>query len=171
MLQNLKETYKSRWNDELEKLVYAYCTEHSMTRYSVHYLLFGGKPKLPVDFILKGQEEIEEKDQDYNNYSKMWKGRTNETYKIANQNTKDRRHQDKTKKDIKATLLPVQVGNRILVRDSTPREGSSKLKSFQGQEIYVLKEIKDPENLLYTMREQDKANSKSKTIHRNNIMP
>lgn len=101
----------------------------------------------------------------------MWKGRTNQTYKIANQNTKHRRHQDKTKKDIKATLLPVQVGNRILVRDSTPREGSSKLKSFQGQEIYVLKEIKDPENLLYTMREQDKANSKSKTIHRNNIMP
>ena len=58
MLQNLKETYKSRWNDELGKLVYAYCTENSMTRYSVHYSLFGGKPKLPVDFILKGQEEI-----------------------------------------------------------------------------------------------------------------
>ena len=42
-----------------------------MTGYSPYYLLFDRKPRLPVDFTLKGQQEIEEEDQDYNNYSKM----------------------------------------------------------------------------------------------------
>ena len=110
--------------------MYAYnCTRHSVTGYSPYYLLFGRKPRLPVDFILKGQQEIEE-DQDYNNYSKMWKERMNEAYKIANQNTTGRRQQDKARKDIKSTLQPWEVGDRVLVSNLTPREGSGKLKSF-----------------------------------------
>ena len=85
-------------------------------------MLFGRKPRLPVDFILKGQQETEEEDQGYNNYSKMWKERMNEAYHIANQNTIGRRHQDKTKKDTKATLQPLEVGDRALVSNLTPGE-------------------------------------------------
>ena len=85
--------------------MYAYnCTKYSVTGYSPYYLLFDRKPRLPVDFILKGQQEIEKEDQDYNTYSKMWKERMNKAYKIANQNTTGRRQQDKARKDIKSTL-------------------------------------------------------------------
>ena len=85
--------------------MYAYnCTKHSVTGYSPCYMLFGRKPRLTVDFVLKGQQEIEEENQYYNNYSKLWKERIYEAYKIANQNTTGRRQQNKTRKDIKSTL-------------------------------------------------------------------
>ena len=72
ILRTLEETYKSRWKDEINKLMKAYnCTKHSVIGCSLYHLLFGKRPRLPVDFILKGQQEIEEEDQDYKNYSKM----------------------------------------------------------------------------------------------------
>ena len=95
MLQTLEETCKSQWKDEHNKLMYTYnCTKHSVTGYSPYYLSFGRKPRLPVDSILKEHQEIEEKDQDYNNYSKIWKEVMNEAYKIGSQNITDRRQQD-----------------------------------------------------------------------------
>ena len=85
ILRTLEETCKSRWKDELNKLMYGYnCRKPSLTGYSPYYLLFGRKSRLPVGAILKGQHEIEEKDQDYNNYSKKRIERMNEAYKIAN---------------------------------------------------------------------------------------
>ena len=171
MLRTLEETCKSKWKDELNKLIYAYnCTKHSVTGYSPYYLLLGRTPQLPVDFILKGKQQIEAEDHDYSNYSKMWKERMNEAYEIANQNTRGRRHQDKTKKDIKATLQPLQVGDKVLVRNLNPREGSGKIKSFWEQKVHRIEEVKDPDGLVYTVKEIDKPNSRNRTLHRNNIM-
>ena len=87
-------------------------------------------------------------------------------YHIANQNTTGRRH----KRDAKATLQPLQVGDRVLVRNLTPREGCVKLKSFWEQKVYIIEEVKDPDSLVYTVKELDKPNSKSRTLHSNNIM-
>ena len=87
---------------------------------------------------------------------------------IANQNTTDRYQQDKTKKDIKSTLQPLEVGDRVLVRNLTPREESGKPKSFREQKVYIIEEVKDPDGSVYTVREQDKPNNKSRTLHRNN---
>ena len=66
MLRALNETCKLQWKDELE---YTYnCTKHSVTGYNPYYLLFCGKLRLPVHFILKEQQEIEVQEKDYNNY-------------------------------------------------------------------------------------------------------
>ena len=54
MLKTLEETEKKSWKDHVQKLVYAYnCTRHSTTGYEPYFLLFGRKPRLPVDLILK----------------------------------------------------------------------------------------------------------------------
>ena len=65
----------------------------------------------------------------------------------------------------------MQAGDRVLVRNLTPREGSGKLKSFWEKKVYIIEEVKDPDGLVYTVREQDKPNNKSRTLHRNNILP
>ena len=65
----------------------------------------------------------------------------------------------------------LQVDDRVLVRNITPRECSSKLKLFWKQTIYIIEEVKEPGGLVYSVREQDKPNRKSRTLHRDNIMP
>ena len=171
MLRSLEETCKSRWKDEIDKLIYAYnCTRHTVTGYSPYYLLFGRKPRLPLDFILRDQNEIEAEDRNYNEYAKIWKERMNEAYKIANQNTSQRRLHDKEYKDLKSTLEPLEVGDRVLVRNLTPRGGTGKLNTFWEQAVYVIKEKKDTDGLVYSVVEQGKPNAKIRTLHRNNLM-
>ena len=93
----------------------------------------------------------------------------NEVYEIANQNATSRHPQDKTRKGIKATLQPLLVGDRVLVKNIIPRECSGKLNSFWEQKVYIIEEVKDLGGLVYTVREEDKPNSKNKTLHRNNM--
>ena len=77
--------------------MFAYnCTKHSDTGYSPYYLLFGRKPRLPVDFILKDQEEIEVEGRRYSDHVQMWENRMNEAYNMATRNTLSRRGQNKT---------------------------------------------------------------------------
>ena len=74
MVRKLVETGKSRWKNEHNKFMYAYnFNKHSVMGYTPYYLLFSRKPQLPVDFILKARQEIEEEEQSYRDYSRMWR--------------------------------------------------------------------------------------------------
>ena len=58
MLRTLPEKLKYKWEDSLNKLMYAdNCTKHSVTGYSPYFLLFGRNPKLPIDIILSEHRE------------------------------------------------------------------------------------------------------------------
>ena len=96
----------------------------------------------------------------------------NRVYKRANQNTAARRYQDKKKKDVKSKLQSLEVGDRVLVRKWTPRKGRGELKSFWERKAYIVEVyiVIDSDGLVYTVEEQEKRPSKSKTIHINNIM-
>ena len=51
MIGKLGEDKKADWPGHLAEIVHAYNATHStMTRYSPHYLMFGQRPNLPVDF-------------------------------------------------------------------------------------------------------------------------
>ena len=84
----------------------------------------------------------------------MSKGRMNRVYKRANQNTTARLYQDKTKKDVKSTLQSLEVGNRVLVRNWTPRDGRGELKSFWEQKVYIAEVyiVLDSDGLVYTVK-------------------
>ena len=84
----------------------------------------------------------------------MWKGRMNRVYKRANQNTTARRYQDKTKKDVKSILQSLEVGDRVLVRNWTPREGRGELKSFWEQKVYIVGVyiVLDSDGLVYIVK-------------------
>ena len=82
------------------------------------------------------------------NYYKMWKERMNEAYRIINHSTTGRGHQDKTKENIKSTLQPSEVGDGII----SLREGSGKLISFWEQKVFIIKEFKNLDDLLYAVR-------------------
>ena len=51
MIQKLGEDKKADWQGHLAEIVHAYnVTQSAMTGYSPHYLMFGHRPRLPVDF-------------------------------------------------------------------------------------------------------------------------
>ena len=52
MIGKLEEDKKACWSEHLPKLLMAYNTTHSaVTGYSPYYLLFGRRPRIPVDYL------------------------------------------------------------------------------------------------------------------------
>ena len=52
MIGKLGEDKKADWSSHLAEIVHAYnATQSTITGYSPHYLMFGQRPRLPVDFI------------------------------------------------------------------------------------------------------------------------
>ena len=52
MIGKLGEDKKADWPSHLAEIVHAYnATQSAVTRYSPHYLMFGQRPRLPVDFV------------------------------------------------------------------------------------------------------------------------
>ena len=51
MIRKLGEDKKANWPGHLAEIVHAYnATRSTMTGYSLHYLMFGQRPRLPVNF-------------------------------------------------------------------------------------------------------------------------
>ena len=54
MLRTLLEKYRTSWKDHVNRVIHAYNhTKHSSTGFSLYYLMFGRKPRLPIDIILQ----------------------------------------------------------------------------------------------------------------------
>ena len=52
MIKKLGEDIKADWPSHLAEIVHAYnATLSAVTGYSPHYLMFGRRPRLPVDFV------------------------------------------------------------------------------------------------------------------------
>ena len=52
MIRKLVEDKKADWPSHLAEIVHAYnATQSTVTRYSPHYMMFGCRPRLLVDFI------------------------------------------------------------------------------------------------------------------------
>ena len=69
MLRTLPESQKSQWHKKINKCLFAYnATRHESTGYSPFFLMFGRKPKLPLDGLLKADKERE---QNYSRYAQI----------------------------------------------------------------------------------------------------
>ena len=166
MLLTLPEKLKYKWKDSLSKLKYAYnCTKHSVTGYSPYFSLFGRNPKLPIDIILSEHQEPSNEQPNYNNFIQTWKARMKEAFKIAKEKTKKRRSADKRQRDLTATLRPLEVEGRVLVRNLTERGGSGKIRSFWEKKIYRIKEKKGKDGLVYSVVEEGNPKSRVRVLH------
>ena len=158
MLRPLSEKVKAKWTDSLNKLIYAYnCTRHSVTSFSPYYLLFGRNPRLPIDVMLSTYNGNNYEEPDCQKYTKEWSERMTKAFKIASENTKNRRLSNKKLKDKRATLAPLEIGGRVLVRNLLERGGPGKLRSFWEHKIYIIKEKKDDNGLVYAVVEENKV--------------
>ncbi|KAI3362754.1 hypothetical protein L3Q82_001648 [Scortum barcoo] len=137
MLKTLTEKQKTNWKDSLNKLIYAYnCTRSEVTGFSPFYLLYGRSPRLPVDMLFNLTSE--QGDSNHHNYMEKWKQGMEEAYEITRENahkaaTRSKRHYDSK---VKSSVL--HPGDRVLIRNMTPRGGPGKLRNHWEDVVHTV---------------------------------
>uniref|UniRef100_A0A7M5XBV7 Uncharacterized protein n=1 Tax=Clytia hemisphaerica TaxID=252671 RepID=A0A7M5XBV7_9CNID len=142
MLKTLDQYKKSNWKDHVKHLVWAYNnTKHKATGYSPHFLMFGRNAKLPIDMMFEGKEETQH--QSYGGYVDAWTSSMREAAKLAKENAEKVAKQGKKHYDQKVRCSFIKVGDRVLVRNLTPRGGTGKLRSYWEEKVHVVVDKRD----------------------------
>ena len=151
MLTTLPETSKSKWKDHVNKLVYAYnCTKNSATGYSPFYLLFGRTPRLPIDVILPSGHVHHA---NYPEYVDSWKSQMKQAYDIAKRKSDERKGRDRKRRDQQKPLsTSLQKGDRVLIRNLTPRGGTGKMRAYWEDDLAVVLTPIGDDSVVYQVR-------------------
>ena len=169
MLRTLPESHKSSWKDHVQKLIHAYnCTVHESTGYSPFFLLFGRSPRLPIDAILDLKVETGAKS--HAEYVIKWKSAMQEAYSLASKSATKSAMRGKRNYDKRMRSSALQVGDRVLVRNLTPRGGPGKLCAFWEDKIHVVVARKGEGSPVYDVRPES-SQVPSRALHRNLLLP
>ena len=149
MLRSLPETHKSSWKDHVNKLIHAYnCTVYESTGYFPFFLLFGRSPWLPIDVILDLKAETGAKS--HAEYVIKCKTAMQEAYASKSAEKSVIRGKKNYDKRVRSSAL--EVGDRVLVRNLTPRGGPGKLRAFWEDEFHVVIARKGEGSPVYDVR-------------------
>ena len=137
MLKTLTDKQKTSWKDSLNKLIYAYnCTRSEVTGFSPFHLLYGRTPWLPVDMLFNLTSE--HGDGNHNSYMEKWKQGMEEAYEITRENARKAAIRSKRHYDSKVKSSVLQPGDRVLVRNLTPRGGPGKLRNHWEDTVHTV---------------------------------
>ncbi|KAL6483870.1 hypothetical protein MHYP_G00087420 [Metynnis hypsauchen] len=169
MLRTLTESQKSNWKESLNKLVYAYnCTRCETTGFAPFFLLFGRSPRLPIDAFF-GLETGKGK-ASQSQYVEQWKQGMQEAYQIVREQTKKSMDRNKRNYDTKVRCTDLQPGNRVLIRNLTPRGGTGKLRSYWEEGVHVVIRQVGKDVPIYEVK-PEQSRGRSRVLHRNLLMP
>lgn len=169
MLKTLTERQKNNWKDSLNKLTFAYnCTRSEVTGFSPFYLLYGRSPRLPVDMLFNLTSE--QGNCNHHHYMEKWKEGMEEAYEITRENAHKATIRSKKHYDSKTKSSVLQPGDRVLIRNMTPRGGTGKLRNHWEDIIHtVVRQVK-PDIPVYELR-PEKGKGRSRVLHRNLLLP
>jgi len=170
MLRTLTEKEKSNWKDSVNKLVFSYnCTRCEVTGFSPFYLLFGRTPRLPVDILFRLTPETGTPD--HREYMRKWREGMQEAYEITRNNARKSVERGKRNHDCKIKSSELEAGDRVLVRNLTPRGGTGKLRSHWEDTIHkVVRRVNKDAPVYEVVPEQGKGRD-SRILHRNLLLP
>ena len=148
----------------MDQPVHAYnCTRHDTTGYSLYYLLFGRHPHLPLDLLLNLKQPSSTTL--YPKYVAEWKNVTEEAYRIASKAEQGKQQSDKK---VRSSIL--EPGDRVLVKNLTPRGEPAKLRSHWEQQVYkVISRIRAYSPVHKVEPEGKKG--KTRILHHNLLLP
>ena len=170
MLRTLPESDKNKWPDKLNQLIFAYnCTNHSTTRCSPYFLLFGREPLLPLDFFLCGTSKRTLKARRYRDFVEEWEKRMSEAYSLVQERCKaaKERSEARWKKRLIATQL--KVGDKVLVSNKREQGGPGKIRARWEADVFEVIEVLG-EGVVYKVANLSKAKDE-RVLHRNLLLP
>ncbi|XP_068115048.1 uncharacterized protein [Hyperolius riggenbachi] len=169
MLRTLTEKQKTNWKDSLNKLVYAYnCTRCEVTGFSPFYLLFGRSPRLPIDLLFGLTSETGKPD--HRAYMEKWKQEMQNAYEIVQENMKKSTERSKKHYDGRIRSSVLCPGDRVLVKNLTPRGGTGKLRSHWEENIHVVIRQVGKDLPVYEIK-PEQGRGRSRIMHRNLLLP
>ena len=169
MLRSMSENKKIRWKDHVNKMTFAYnCTRHDSTGFSPFELLFGRKPRLPIDIIFGNSNVTTVKG--YTEYLKQWKNAMKDAYRIAAEKAGQCAAHGREEYNKKARSSELTPGDRVLVKNVVERGGPGKLRSCWQEKIYVVLNRKDPNAAVYEVSPENQ-DGRTRVLHRNLLMP
>ncbi len=169
MLRTLEDKDKEDWKESFTKVVHAYnCTKSEATGYAPYYLIFGRSPRLPID-LLFGLGRDESRDT-YDDYVSHWKKRMQEAYQIAAKTAVKAAARGKVFYDRKVQGRDLHPGDRVLLRNLTPRGGPGKIRSYWEDQVYKVKERKADGSPVYEISPEN-GKGRDRVVHRNLLLP
>lgn len=168
MLGTLENKDKSQWHSFVKPLVHAYnCTKNDVTGYSPYELMYGRKPRLPIDLAF-GLPLRDDGYKSHSQYVQSLKSRLEESYRIAAQNAAKIADKNKTRFDLRVTASKLEEGDRVLVRAVRLR-GKHKLADKWESDVYVV--VKQAGDLpVYTIKPENR-DAPWRTVHRDLLLP
>lgn len=167
MLGTLSQPDKLHWKDFVKPLVHAYnCTKNDTTGFSPYELMFGRRPRLPIDLAF-GLPTNNNK-VSHSQYVKDLKCRLEQSYRIATSNAQKNADRNKTRFDRQVVDSSLEVGDRILVRNVKLR-GKHKLADKWEDDVYIVLR-KAGDMPVYTVKPEGK-DGPVRTLHRDLLLP
>ena len=168
MLATLPSEKKAQWKDFVLPMVHAYnCTKHDSTGFAPFELMFGRKPRLPVDLVLG--LDVAMNDVSHTDYICSLRNRLQEAFEKAKKNQDLSAAQMTMQYNKHIRGQPLQRGDKVLVRLLRFTEGKHKLENFWEDDTYVIISC-HPDVPVYTVKKEC-GKGKVRKLHRNLLLP
>ena len=165
MLGTLEPSKKTDWKRYLPSLTYAYnCTRHETTKISPHELMFGRKPRLPIDSMFDTPVQ-QQANQTTRQYIEGLKQRMKTAQDIASKVTEAARIKMKTCYDKKAKAARICIGDKVLVK-ILKFDGKHKIEDKYEDQIYTVVGQPDKKIPVFNVKGEDET---EKILHRNHL--
>lgn len=168
MLGTLDNSVKADWKAYINPLVHAYnCTPHDSTNVSPYELMFGRKPKLPIDMKFD-KAFTDDNTRTTREYLEDLHHRIVKTQEIVKKHIEKSQVRQKHHYNKKAKAVKIEVGDKVLVRQLS-FDGKHKISDKFEEDVYIVKEQIRPDIPVYKAESEETGTVK--TIHRNHLLP
>ena len=162
MLGTLDNDKKADWKKYVAPLVFAYNSiPHESTQYSPYQLMFGRKPKLPIDTVFENARQ-EPASSTTIDYLKDLEEKIRVSREIVEENIKKAQSKHQKYYNRKAKNTRIDIGDSVLVK-RVAFDGKHKIQDRYEEGVYEVVDQPRPELPVYRVKLGDRI----RTLHRN----
>lgn len=168
MLGTLPVDKKADWKTHLAPLVHAYnATKNDATGFSPYFLMFGRKPRLPVDVFL-GIPPEEESSRSHHQFANRLREKLSQAYHLASEQSGKSAQTNEDVYNKKAVGYVLEPGDHVLVRNLRI-PGKHKIADRWEEQVYkVVRRVGDLPVYVVCSDDQRRV---ERTLHRNLLLP
>ena len=164
MLGTLETSQKEDWKKYINSFVYFYnTTPHESIKLSPFEVMFGRKPRLPIDLEYAAIAE-ETASRTTKDYIQDLKDKLETTRKIVEKHVDKAKAKQKKQYDKRSTPVKLCIGDRVLVK-VVAFEGKHKIADKFEKETYQIVDQPRPEVPVFKLKSDETG--MEKTLHRN----